>query len=163
MKDVAPVRAMVLAAALLALAALPVAIALVICADDITRDLRTRIRRRRERRTLQRLDRMLGAQAIQITALDERRQPTIQQLAADLRRLDRQRLGGVATQSRVWHAAVQQAYDDRLRLASHSLGVAEHLQHLDGVDLAIERVRVEGELQAAGLALRSAIQHRQAH
>lgn len=156
-------RAMVLAVALLALAALPVAIALIICSDDFTRDVRMRIRRRRERRTLQRLDRMLGAQAIQITALDERRHPNIQQIAADLRRLDQQRLGGVATQSRVWHAAVQQAYDDRLRLASRCLGVAEHLQQLDGIDLAIERVRVEGELQAAGLALRSTIPHRQDH
>lgn len=156
-------RATMLALALLALAALPVAIALIFCADDVTRDVRMRIRRRRERRTLQQLDRALGAQAIPTAELDERRQPSIQQIAADLRRLDRQRLGGVATQSRVWHAAVQQAYDDRLRLASRCLGVAEHLENLEGIDLAIERVRVEGELQAAGLALRSSIQHKQDH
>jgi hypothetical protein len=81
--------------------------------------------------------------------------PTIEQLAADLRRLDRQRHGGVSTESAAWSAAVLQAYDDRLRLASRCLGVAEHLGSLGGMDREIERVRVEGELQAAGLALRS--------
>lgn len=147
-------HALALALALMTLAALPFVVAFLICADHVVGDLRHRIRCRRERRTLQRLDRLLGTQTIPLAALDERRQPPIQQIAADLRRLDRQRLG-VASQSKVWHAAVQQAYDDRLRLASQCLGVAEHLGQLDGVDLAIERVRVEGELQAAGLALRT--------
>lgn len=146
-------HALALVLALMALAALPFILALLICADQVVGEFRRRLRRRRERRALQRLDRLLGTQAIPLATLDERRQPPIQQIAADLRRLDRQRLG-VASRSRVWHAAVQQAYDDRLRLASQCLGVAEHLEQLDGVDLAIERVRVEGELQAAGLALR---------
>jgi hypothetical protein len=157
------VHAFVLALALGALVFLPCAVALIICADGMTRRVRCRLRMRRERRTLQRLDRMLGNQtADYLAALDERRQPSIEQIAADLRRLDRQRLG-VATQSRVWHAAVRRAYDDRLRLASRCLGVAEHLDQLDGVDLEIERVRVEGELQAAGLALRSAGPRRRDH
>jgi hypothetical protein len=55
---------------------------------------------------------------------------------------------------------VLRAYDDRLRLASQCLGVAEHLQELDGIDLEIERVRVEGVLQAAGLALRAQARRR---
>ncbi|MEJ3749914.1 hypothetical protein WEI85_42470 [Actinomycetes bacterium KLBMP 9797] len=137
----------------MALAALPFIVAFLVCADHVVDDLQHRLRLRRERRTLQRLDQLIGTHSIPLAALDDRRQPPIQQIAADLRRLDRQRLG-VASQSKVWHAAVQQAYDDRLRLASQCLGVAEHLAQLDGVDLAIERVRVEGELQAAGLALR---------
>ena len=146
-------HAFVLALALAALVFLPCAVALIICADDLTKRIRSRIRRRRERRTLQRLDRMLSTRTLPVESLDDQRQPSIQQIAADLRRLDRQRLG-VATQSRVWYAAVQLAYDDRLRLASRCLGVDEHLGQLDGVDLEIERVRVEGELQAAGLAFR---------
>jgi hypothetical protein len=152
----------VLALALVALVILPCAVALVICADGAASRLRRRLHDRRERRTLRRLDRMLGRQSIPIAALDERQQPSIQQIAADLRRLDRQRLG-IATRSEVWHAAVQLAYDDRLRLASRCLGVCEHLDQLDGVDLEIERVRVEGELEAAGLTLRPAAPRHQDH
>ncbi|GAA4693549.1 hypothetical protein [Phytohabitans rumicis] len=149
----ATVHVLVLALALAALVLLPCAVALIICAEGPIKRIRRRLHRRRERRTLQRLDRTLGTHAVQIETLDVQQQPTIQQIAADLRRLDRQRLG-VATQSRVWYAAVQLAYDDRLRLASRCLGVDEHLAQLDGVDLEIERVRVEGELEAAGLTLR---------
>jgi len=78
--------------------------------------------------------------------------PPIEQVAADLRRLGQQRLG-IATRSPVWFAAVQRAYDDRLQVACRELEVEEHLGELEGVDLEIERVRVEGALQAAGMAL----------
>jgi hypothetical protein len=78
--------------------------------------------------------------------------PPIEQVAADLRRLGQQRLG-IATRSPVWFAAVQRAYDDRLQVACRELEVEEHLAELEGVDLEIERVRVEGALQAAGMAL----------
>jgi hypothetical protein len=78
--------------------------------------------------------------------------PPIEQVAADLRRLGRQRLG-IATRSPVWFAAVQRAYDDRLSVACRELGIEQHLADVSGVDLDIERVRVEGELQAAGMTL----------
>ena len=78
----------------------------------------------------------------------------IEQLAFDLRRLDRQRRSGPTRYSEVWLAAVLHAYDTRLQMACRSLGVPEHLQPLDGVDREMERVRVEGELAAAGLVLR---------
>jgi hypothetical protein len=81
--------------------------------------------------------------------------PAIENLEADLRRLYRDRLG-VATQSLVWHIAVLRAYDMRLRLASQCLGVPEHLEALTGMDLEIERLRIEHELEAAGLVLRPA-------
>ncbi|MER7001571.1 hypothetical protein ABT297_00755 [Dactylosporangium sp. NPDC000555] len=81
--------------------------------------------------------------------------PPIEQVAGDLRRLNRLR-EGVATRSRVWFVAVQEAYDDGLRLACAQLGVEEHLDELAGVDLELERLRVEGELQRAGLILRGA-------
>lgn len=80
--------------------------------------------------------------------------PAIEFLAADLRRLYRHRLG-IATQSLVWHIAILRAYDARLRLASHCLGVQEHLDTVSGMDLEIERLRIESELEAAGLVLRA--------
>ena len=48
---------------------------------------------------------------------------------------------------------MQRAYDDRLSLACLELEIPQHLRELTGVDLEIERVRVEGELEAAGLGL----------
>lgn len=84
------------------------------------------------------------------------RTPAIEQIAADLRRLHRQRSAGPTTESTAWLLAVRRAYDDRLCLACSCLGVPEHMAELDGLDREIERVRVEGELEAAGLVLRTA-------
>ncbi|MEV6926791.1 hypothetical protein AB0M46_20110 [Dactylosporangium sp. NPDC051485] len=80
--------------------------------------------------------------------------PSIEQVAGDLRRLNRLRQS-VAKRSRVWFVAVQEAYDEGLRIACAQLDVEEHLQELAGVDLELERLRVEGELQRAGLVLRN--------
>jgi len=81
--------------------------------------------------------------------------PSIEQIAFDLRRLDRQRRCGPTLESERWQQAVIRAYDARLCLACRRLGLTEHLEPLEGMDRDIERVRVEGELQAAGLALRA--------
>lgn len=81
--------------------------------------------------------------------------PPIEQVAGDLRRLNRLRVG-VALRSPVWFNAVQRAYDDGLRTACAQLGVEQHLDEVVGVDHELERLRVEGELQRAGLALRDA-------
>lgn len=155
------VHGVVLALALLALVFLPCAVAFLICAESPASHIRRRVREHRDRRALHRLDRTLDHQSISLAELDQH-QPSIQEIAADLRRLGRQRLG-IATRSKVWHAAVLLAYDDRLRLASRCLGIPEHLGELDGVDLEIERVRVEGELEAAGLSLRLGVRRRQDH
>ncbi len=80
--------------------------------------------------------------------------PPIEWLARDLRRLHRQRRGGVTLESEQWQASVLRAYDERLCLACECLGVSENLRPLDGFDREIERVRVEGALEAAGLQLR---------
>ncbi|PZF89636.1 hypothetical protein [Micromonospora deserti] len=164
-------RALLLALAFIAVASLPAAIALLFCADEILdrvvcgytewRD------RRRERRTIARLDRAVEADAltrdIDLSDLDRADRRPLERLAADLRRLGSQRLG-VGGRSMVWHGAVLKAYDDRLRLACRALGITEHLSELEGVDLEIERVRVEGLLHAAGLALPAArAGHRQRH
>jgi hypothetical protein len=79
--------------------------------------------------------------------------PPIQQVAADLRRLNRQRLS-IAMRSRVWFQAVQHAYDDRLGVACKQLGIEQHLEELTGMDLDLERLRIEGLLEEAGLAFR---------
>ncbi|MGK5680428.1 hypothetical protein [Actinoplanes sp. URMC 104] len=89
-----------------------------------------------------------------VVALARLAPPPIEWLARDLRRLDRQRRGGVTLESERWLAAVLRAYDERLCLACKCLGVAENLRPLDGLDREIERVRVEGALEAAGLQLR---------
>ncbi|MCM0676270.1 hypothetical protein NCC78_16455 [Micromonospora phytophila] len=164
-------RMLLLALAFIAVASLPAVIALVFCADEIIdrvacgyaewRD------RRRERRTIARLDRAVEADAltrdIDLSGFDREDRRPLEQLAADLRRLGGQRVGA-SGRSMVWHGAVLQAYDDRLRLACRALGITEHLTELEGVDLEIERVRVEGVLHAAGLALPAArANHRQRH
>ncbi|MEU1587420.1 hypothetical protein [Micromonospora sp. NPDC005710] len=153
-------RALMLAVAFLAVAILPAAFALLFCYDEIVdrvvcgwsewRD------RRREERTIARLDRAVEADAltrdIDLSEFDRADRRPLEQLAADLRRLGGQRVGA-SGRSMVWHSALLQAYDDRLRLACRALGITEHLAEVEGVDQQIERIRVEGMLHAAGLAL----------
>ena len=139
----------VLALALVGALCLPCLLAVLIFADEDA----GRWTARRTVRALRRLDRRLNNDApvptprAQITM-----GPSIEQIAADLRRLGRLRLS-VATTSHVWNAAIRRAYDERLQLACRCLGVDEHLAELGGVDLEIERVRVEGELLGVGLVL----------
>jgi len=144
----------VLSAALLTLLCLPCAVAAVLCMDELVLRRAWTRRGRQEIRELRKLDRTL-ATFDPIPALADADAPSIEQIAFDLRRLDRQRRSGPTLESERWLAAVQSAYDERLCLACHCLGLTEHLQRLDGMDRDIERVRVEGQLQAAGLALRA--------
>lgn len=76
-----------------------------------------------------------------------------ERIAADLRRLGSDRLG-IGQRNELWHTAVERAYDGKLREACHALGIAEHLEDLQGLDREIERLRIEGELIAAGVRLR---------
>jgi len=150
--DVAVVHAFVVAFALVALACLPCAIALMITHVDIWYDWVSRTGRRGLRGSRDWLGRRRGFRWLRRRVPPAPVGPPIEQIAADLRRLGRQRLG-VATRSTVWFTAVQRAYDDRLRMACRSLAIEQHLDELRGVDLEIERVRVEGELAGAGLML----------
>jgi hypothetical protein len=158
-------RALLILAAVSALATLPCLVALMMSVGPPRRCYRVfswisrRLRRshrihdpslsRRERRGLARLDRCFGPELAPAASPD--RLP-IEKVAADLRRLRRQRTG-IAQRSPVWRSAIEDAYDDRLRLACERLGIAEHLSELTGFDREIERVRLEGELEAAGIAL----------
>jgi hypothetical protein len=152
------VHAFALLVTLIALLLLPCVMATLVFADEVSGWLgwsaARRWRQRRERRMLSRLDRaldgVLAGQQDALAALEADGRPTIEQIAADLRRLGRLRLSVAATTSPVWHAATMRAYDDKLRQACRYLGVAEHLDGLGGMDLEIERVRVEGELVRRG-------------
>jgi hypothetical protein len=144
----------VLGAAVTTLLLLPCALAALMRSDEAVARRAWSRRPPEETQALRALDRaMQGTERLPL--LDDAPAPTVDEIAKDLRRLDRQRKGGPTCESRLWLAAVQQAYDERLCLACRCLGVTEHLQPLEGVDREIERVRVEGELQAAGVALRA--------
>jgi hypothetical protein len=108
---------------------------------------------RRRRACPSRLDRALLE--VDPAVLTARLGPVpIEWLAHELRRLDRQRRGGVTLESELWLEAVVRAYDERLCLACKCLGVSENLRPLDGIDREFERMRVEHALEAAGLQLR---------
>jgi hypothetical protein len=79
--------------------------------------------------------------------------PSFEQIAYDLRRLGLQRRSGLCLESVKWQAAVLRAYDQRLSLACRCLGLPEHLEQLVHMDRDLERLRVESQLQAAGLVL----------
>ena len=135
-----------------ALLCLPCAVAVVVCADALP-GRRTWTRSgRRETQALRRMDRQLSC-AGPVHRLPVG-QPCLEEVAADLRRLGRQRCGGPTTGSELWMAAVLRAYDDRLLIASKAYGVTHHLTDLEGMDRDLERVRVEERLRAAGLQLR---------
>ncbi|MEH1098124.1 hypothetical protein [Micromonospora sp. CPCC 205561] len=164
-------RALLLVLAFVAVASLPAAIAALFCADEIIDRVACGYaewrERRQERRTIARLNRAVGAEAlardVDLAELDRADRRPLEELAADLRRLRVQRVGPDGRRS-VWHGTVLQAYDDRLRAACRALGIAEHLGELEGVDRELERVRVEGVLHAAGLTLPAArAGHRQRH
>ena len=142
----------VLGTALLALLCLPCAVAVVVCADELVARNWAR-RGRQERQALRSLERELTTAGPELQPPD--RELTIDELVADLRRLDKQRRSSPTTDSVAWLAAVLRAYDQRLAMASRRLGYTEHLAQLDGMDREIERVRVEGLLHAAGLRLRT--------
>ncbi|GIJ08184.1 hypothetical protein ACFFMR_30435 [Micromonospora andamanensis] len=152
-------RLLLLAVALAAVVFVPVLIALIICTDEVIDRLACRYgewrQRRRERRLVAQLDEAADAGAvadrIDLDALDRMDRRPLEQIAADLRCLRRDRAGGSRTV--VWHSDVLDAYDDRLRLACRALGITEHLAELTGIDRQIERVRVEAELDTAGLRL----------
>ena len=155
----------VIAVALIALMCAPCLLAVVIFADlaiaGTARAVSRTTDRWRLRRETVRLERSTGIAPSSWARLLPRQappppqppaDPPFEMVAAHLRRLARQRTE-VGTRSPVWFAAVHHAYDDRLRVACRELGIPEYLHELDGVDLEIERVRVEGLLAAAGLRL----------
>ncbi len=76
--------------------------------------------------------------------------PAPEQIAGELRRLQRMRHHGPATQSEVWLAAVNDSYDRWLCEGCQTLGVDEELRRLNGLDRELERARIEDLLRAKG-------------
>lgn len=78
--------------------------------------------------------------------------PPVEQLAADLRRLSVAVRDLPRGTSRVRQRGLQMAYDDVLAAAARALDVPHALDMLPaGLDREIERLRVEGALEATGL------------
>ena len=78
--------------------------------------------------------------------------PPVEQLAADLRRLAHAVRDLPRGTSRARQRGLQMAYDDVLVAAARALAVPHALDTLPpGLDLELERIRVEGALEAAGL------------
>jgi hypothetical protein len=128
--------------------------------EYVSEAVRSRIRRRRSmpgnnrrtRREFGRLDRVMNQAVAELP-----KRPAglpIERIAADLRRLVREKHD--ESRSLSWQAILQRVYDDRLRDACRQLEVEEYLSGLSGVDLEIERVRVEDALRDAGMALERA-------
>ncbi len=76
--------------------------------------------------------------------------PGPEQIAGELRRLQRLRDHGLATRSEVWLAAVNDSYDRWLCEGCQTLGVDEELRRLNGLDRELERTRIEDLLRAKG-------------
>lgn len=144
-------RALTIFAALVALASLPCLIALVVVGlDEMTYRTGGMVDRLR---TLK----IPGQAQFDWFGPDET--DSIERIAADLRRLEQSRavLEGMDDPgSEVRREALRRAYETRLQDACRSLGVAEHLDGLTGLDREIERLRIEVLLEAEGLVLRSA-------
>ena len=142
-------------AALVALASLPCLIAmLVVGMDDLTYRTGGVVDRLRSLK--------IPGQSGEWWPLTPDEEDSIEQIAADLRELsqalrgDPALLGSNGPERAVRHTAILAAYETRLQDACRALNVPEHLDDLSGVDREIERVRIEGLLQAQGLVLRSA-------
>lgn len=180
--NVATDTALPLTLGVMALIGMPAAIAAAICADDVVTHVRGKAERVREswleQRTLDRLERAfapappagppwVAAARVAGVAIGTARESVVQlatqslnavgiapawlpqpapagpplvpfeQIVDRLRELDRADAG----------------YDQALRDACQCLGIDEHLTEVGGLDLQIERVRVEGALIAAGVVL----------
>lgn len=113
----------VLTAALIMLISVPYAVATAIRHDEARRR-RSAAQDSDESRALHRLDRHIERHD-PVAALARLGPAPIEQLAFDLRRLNKEQRGGLSLSSKSWTAAVQRAYDERLCMACQCLGVRE--------------------------------------
>jgi hypothetical protein len=140
--------------ALMTMVAVPCLLVLVVFADAFVSTMR------RQRRRIQRAAWHVANSAA--PAEDETDQfdptgPPLEKIAAEIHRLNfARRTAGTGTSRFV---AATRAYDRRLGHACRALEIDEHLTELDGVDLELERLRVEGELLGAGFVLDTDYSH----
>jgi len=77
--------------------------------------------------------------------------PPLEKIAEDLQRLGHARRGSLP--GSMGYEIMTREYDKHLVEACAALGVGQSLDEHAGIDLALERLRVENELVAAGLVL----------
>jgi hypothetical protein len=83
--------------------------------------------------------------------------PALEKLAVEIRRLG-EVLADPRPISAVRWMGVQRAYDESLIRACQALGI-EHQLDTEDADRNFERLRIEAELQEAGLVLRAPVTH----
>jgi hypothetical protein len=137
----------VLTTAMAALICLPFVIAVVMRSPDISVRRAWVRRSRTDRPALRAVDR--GT----INTVPDSSLPPLEQVAAELHRLARERNSGTTYGSESWLTARATAYDEWLQMACRHLDVSHHLPELVGMDRDLERLRIEAELSAAGLHL----------
>jgi hypothetical protein len=125
--------------ALLTLAMLPCLLVFLVFIDAFMRTVH-RQRNRIRREAAEKLDAELEAAG-----------PPLERIAAEIHRLTRARRTCEPGTPRF--VAATRAYDRRLGYACRALEIDEHMDGLDGVDLDLERLRVEGLLLEAGFVL----------
>jgi hypothetical protein len=139
---VAIVHALSILLALLVLAMLPCVVVFVLFADSFFNPISRRAWRPSRR-----------ARHVDVEAMPpaEAAGPPLEQIAADLHRLGFARLSCAFGSTR--YNAATRAYDHRLGHACRALEIDEHLSEVEGVDLDLERLRVEGKLTESGFVL----------
>ena len=137
----------VLTTAMAALACLPCVVAVMMRSPELTVRRAWVRRSRADRPALRAVDRGVSTTAPGFAL------PPLEQAAAELHRLARERNTGATYGSERWLTARANAYDEWLQVACRHLDVSHHLPTLDGMDRDLERLRIEAELIAAGLQL----------
>jgi hypothetical protein len=148
----------VLTTALAVAVSLPLIAAMVLRTGDLTVRRAWLQRSRAVRPALRDLDRGVIAAAPEDIMLPDTTgpddaMPPLDQVAAQLQRLYRQRTNGTARGSMLLDTALADAYDAWLQVACRYYNVTHHLPTLANMDRDIERVRVEELLTEAGFRL----------
>jgi hypothetical protein len=146
---VAVLEALAILLALLALALLPCLVVFVVFADAFLGTVH------RQRRRLARA-RLAAASLASPPAFAETEDldpagPPLEQIAAEIHRLSYARRTCASGSARF--VAATKAYDRRLVHACRALEIEQHLGAVEGIDLDLERLRVEGLLLEAGFVL----------
>ncbi len=140
----AVLEALAIVLALVALAMLPCLLVFLVFVDAFMRTVhRQRARIRREA--------VEAEQDIVPAAEPEAVGPPLERIAAEIHRLTRARR--ICESGTPRFIAATRAYDRRLAYACRALEIDEHMDGLIGVDLDLERLRVEGLLLEAGFIL----------
>ncbi len=142
----AVVEALAIVLALVALAMLPCLLVFLVFVDAFVRTFQ------RQRQRIRREAHLASDAPVDSTVTEpETIGPPLERIAAEIHRLSRARR--ICESGTPRFVAATRAYDRRLAYACRALEVDEHMDGLTGVDLDLERLRVEGLLLEAGFVL----------